>query len=710
MWQDNFQQFLNAPPALSFKAGEPSDHKRWREAVRQTVMRLLRLDRAEPLQIISTEARAQKSFWAEQFFFRSKSGQRLRGTILRPSREGRYPGVLVCPGRRAKLSHVTGAEPPDYPSRNVAEKLTAAGMTTLTLEYGLRGVLNIDSVGRRDEVNLVGLALGLLGESPLSFLVRNALSAVESLRDDPGVEPDKIALFGHSLGAHIAMCAGMALERETPVALASFLSPYANIFADMLTGDAAQLIPEILRYADLPDLVAALAPAPLQVQHGTQDTTLPAERTKPGLEVVRQSYDAVGASEALEILMLDMGHGTDINHLRRFLQARFDMPAREQVAVPAARIYFDGDTRREILDGIDKSLATGTLTLGPSGQQFETLARQWTKAPYSVAVSSGTAALEIALRAAGVEGRRVLIPANTFFATALSVLHAGAVLDFVEIEPVGLGMDPSTLEASLNEHADVAAVVVVHIGGVIAPSLRSILRVCEERGIPVIEDAAHALGSTLDGTYAGNIGLLGAFSMYPTKVATSGEGGFITAQLEEHALDAMARRDQGKQNFYSNVHDRIGNNWRMSELHASVGVATLKRLAGSLDERRELAAGYDRGLLGIPGVRPFLVPEGCSSNYYKYIALLDATVDREDLKRRLKAKHNVALAGEVYQLPCCAQPFFRGKYSEQHFPTAYDFCRRHICLPLFPTMTRAQQNAVLCALTVELGAETFHAV
>src|SRR6266481_2401341 len=189
MSQDNFQEFLLPRPALSAGGLHSTDPRKESGDIRQTVQRLLGIERTEPLEIISVQEGAQGTFWAEQLLFKSRSGRVLRATILRPSREKRYPGVLVCPGRNAKLSHVTGADFPDYPDRDVAKKLTASGITTITLEYGLDGMLNAE-MGRRDEVNLSGPAPDVPGSLPLSFLVQNALSAVSLLRDDPRIQSE----------------------------------------------------------------------------------------------------------------------------------------------------------------------------------------------------------------------------------------------------------------------------------------------------------------------------------------------------------------------------------------------------------------------------------------------------------------------------------------------------------------------------------------
>lgn len=248
-----------------------------------------------------------------------------------------------------------------------------------------------------------------------------------------------------------------------------------------------------------------------------------------------------------------------------------------------------------------------------------------------------------------------------------------------------------------------AAVAVVHIGGVIAPSFRDVLAECEARGIPVIEDAAHALGSTLDGGLAGTFGQMATYSLHPAKVATSGEGGFFGAK-DPAMLDAARKlRDHGKISISQNIHDRLGNNWRLSEVHAAVGLAHFARLDGLLEMRRKLAAWYDENLDSVPRIKRYHPPQGVESNYYKYMAFLDPEIDRAELKARLRQRHGVALAGEVYDVLLSDQPYFAERFKGRSFERAQWFAAHHICLPTFPSMTTAEQKHVLHALRTELS-------
>src|SRR5258708_381497 len=161
--------------------------------------------------------------------------------------------------------------------------------------------------------------------------------------------------------------------------------------------------------------------------------------------------------------------------------------------VPPARILFPPEDRAAILSMIDEALTSGQLTLGAIGRELEEAFAVRHGTRYAVAVSSGTAALEIILRAIGVEGREVIVPANTFFATAAAAVHAGARLRFVDCDPRTRAIDPADLAACIT--ADTAAVVIVHIGGLVTPAIDEIAQLCAARGVQLVEDAAHAHGS-----------------------------------------------------------------------------------------------------------------------------------------------------------------------------------------------------------------------
>jgi dTDP-4-amino-4,6-dideoxygalactose transaminase len=371
--------------------------------------------------------------------------------------------------------------------------------------------------------------------------------------------------------------------------------------------------------------------------------------------------------------------------------------------VPPAQIHVPAEDRAEILALIDEALATGQLTLGKIGKQLEERFAEMHGAKHAVAVNSGTSSIEIPLKAAHVRGqsvvgRQVLVPANTFFATAAAVIAAGATPRFVDCDPLTLAADPDAVRAAIGP--DTVGLVVVHIGGLVTPAIKELQSICDERGIFLFEDAAHAHGSSLGGQMAGTFGFAGSFSFYPTKVITSAEGGMIVTDDDAVADEARTYRDQGKAGFTSNVHTRLGYNWRMSEPHAAIGLHQLKRLPEFIEHRQRIAAIYDDGLASLP-LTPLTVPPDAGCNYYKYIAYLPDGVDRARLKRLLREEHGVGLSGEVYELPLNKQPVFE-PWVEGDLPGAEHICARHICLPISAVITEEQANIVLSSLDAAL--------
>jgi perosamine synthetase len=366
--------------------------------------------------------------------------------------------------------------------------------------------------------------------------------------------------------------------------------------------------------------------------------------------------------------------------------------------VPPARILFPPEDRAAILARIDEALTSGQLTLGPIGRELEEAFAARHGAQHAVAVSSGTAALEIILRAIGVEGREVVVPANTFFATAAAAVHAGARLRFVDCDPLTMAIDPADLARCITP--DTAAVVIVHIGGLITPAIDEIAQLCAANGVELVEDAAHAHGSAYDGRSAGTFGRAGSFSFYPTKVMAGGEGGMIVTDDDDIAEEARVYRDQGKGSFHANFHTRMGANWRMSEPHAAIVLSQLHRLDEFIDRRQELAARYDAALASI-GLDALVIPDAASSNYYKYVAFLPEGIDRTLFKQHLRTEFDIGLSGEVYDTPLHHQPIF-SQLDDRALPGSEWLCARHVCLPLYPALSEADADYVVESVALAL--------
>ena len=371
-------------------------------------------------------------------------------------------------------------------------------------------------------------------------------------------------------------------------------------------------------------------------------------------------------------------------------------------SIPGLRIPYTAAEIDFIKDGITEVLNSGYLTMGKKVIQFEQMFGEFVTTKHAIAVNSGTSSLEIVLRAIGIEGATVVIPSNTFIATAVAVIKAGGKVIFVDCQRENLQLDPRDLRRKIRD--DTRGVILVHIGGIISPHLDEIKQICDERGLFLFEDAAHAHGATIDGRKAGSLGIAGSFSFYPTKVMVTGEGGMITTDDDDIYNKSVSLRDHGRSPENANIQIEFGYNWRFSELHALLGIQQMMKIEAILVERRKIAQTYDRKLDGVKGIRKVELPPNIKSTYYKYIVFLEDGFERDAVKAELKEKYGVSLTGEVYAYPCHVQPVFK-KYPDvvannpsDTFPETEYVSKKHICLPLYSSLTEKEVVYVVDAL------------
>ncbi|NKY37238.1 aminotransferase DegT [Nocardia speluncae] len=350
---------------------------------------------------------------------------------------------------------------------------------------------------------------------------------------------------------------------------------------------------------------------------------------------------------------------------------------------------------RVALAAIEEILRSGNLVLGRHTETFEAAVAAMAGTHHAVAVNSGSTALEIIFRSLEVSGRAVLVPTNTNYATAAAAGNAGAR---VQLYDSGLYPDLDDIAARLTP--DVAAVVVVHIGGYLSPDLPELARICAHAGVPLIEDAAHAHGAHQAGTPAGGFGLAAAWSFFATKVITTGgEGGALTTNDPDVAAFARRARNQGKDD--NGRHIIAGNSWRMTEIGAAIGSAQLEHLTRDVDARREVIDRYAAELAS-PGLTfPTVAPQGQVSGH-KCVTLLGEGIDRTAFRAAV-AEHGVALARGVYEQPLHGQPVFAALNVTDAFPSADDFADRHLCLPLWRSMDNETIEQVITAVEAAIG-------
>ena len=369
--------------------------------------------------------------------------------------------------------------------------------------------------------------------------------------------------------------------------------------------------------------------------------------------------------------------------------------------IPILRLNYSRSEKKNISEGINKILNSGYLTMSKNVFQFEKLFAKYIGVKYAVAVNSGTSALEIPLRALNVEGKSIIIPTNTFMATPLAAIHAGAKVIFADISEKTLSIQAKEIEKKITK--DTVGIILVHIGGIISHEWTKIKKICASKKIFILEDAAHAHGSKINNKYAGNLGIAAAFSFYPTKILTTGEGGMITTNEKKLYQKFLILRDHGKQNPLLNVHTELGSNWRLSEIQGLLGVQQVKKAKNIISERIKIASIYDKVLKNTPNIRLLEIPSYIKSSYYKYIIFVNKNI-RNKVKKMMYEKFGISLPGEVYNHLCHSQPVFKKykskiiKKGDYSFKIAKKISAEQLCLPLYAGLKKYEIRYIVNSL------------
>ena len=276
--------------------------------------------------------------------------------------------------------------------------------------------------------------------------------------------------------------------------------------------------------------------------------------------------------------------------------------------IPILRIPYSNKNISNIKNGITKIIKSGQFTMSENVKKFEQKFASIIGTKYAIAVNSGTSALEIIFRSLNIQNKYVIVPTNTFMATPLSVIHAGGKVIFCDIDKKDLCLNYNFLKKKIKKK-NIAAVVIVHIGGIISQNMSEIITLCKKNKIPLVEDCAHAHGSTYKNNFAGNIGLAGAFSFYPTKIINSAEGGMITTNNIKVFKKSLIFREHGKIDSLLNYHTELGNNWRFSELHALLGFEQLKSFKKIIEARNSIANFYYKKLKKLKDIEIIILPK-----------------------------------------------------------------------------------------------------
>ncbi len=350
----------------------------------------------------------------------------------------------------------------------------------------------------------------------------------------------------------------------------------------------------------------------------------------------------------------------------------------------------------EELESVRTVLDSGYLTMGPRVTAFEAVIAQRVGTRYAVATSSATTALHLAMVALDIgPGDEVILPSFTFPATGHVVIQQGAVPVLADIDPCTLNLDAADLARKFTQRT--RAVIAVHLFGNPA-DMEPILALTRPRGIPVVEDAACALGAHYQGVPCGSLGVLGCFSFHPRKIITTGEGGMITTndpllaeriqRLRQHGGD----RVDGRFQFVE-----PGFNYRLSDIHAAIGIAQMQRLDAILEARTRFARSLSEGLSAVPGVQlPVVTPHGFHT-FQTYCVILDAGISRDQVISAMNHA-NIETTIGTYALHGLGYMQARYGYQETDLPVSAMAGRQGLSLPIYPGLDEHDAARIVAAL------------
>ncbi|EYT48373.1 UDP-4-amino-4,6-dideoxy-N-acetyl-beta-L-altrosamine transaminase [Brachybacterium muris] len=369
---------------------------------------------------------------------------------------------------------------------------------------------------------------------------------------------------------------------------------------------------------------------------------------------------------------------------------------------------------RQSIDASDIAAVTDALnsdwlTTGPEVERFETAVAARAGVDHAVSVTSGTAALHVAYAAAGIEpGDEVITTPLTFVATAATAALLGAKIVFADVDPATGNLDPSAVAAAVTERTRVVAGVDYAGVPVDAPALRGIT---SRHDLLLLEDAAHSIGSTLDGAPVGSLADLTTYSFFPTKNLTTTEGGAVVTADAELAARAVSFknhglvRDRAMQRYpdegpwHQEVH-AFGLNYRLPDVLCALGTSQLERLDQFVARRAEIKAAYDEALGDLEGVDIPVAPQGAAPAWHLY----PLRVPAERRRSIFDSLREQGIGVQVNYIPAYWHPVFEDLgYQRGMCPVAEEYYRREISLPMFPALTDSDVERVIEATRVAVA-------
>lgn len=372
--------------------------------------------------------------------------------------------------------------------------------------------------------------------------------------------------------------------------------------------------------------------------------------------------------------------------------------------IPITKPYFNNDERKAVA----QTIASGWVLQGPRVEAFEEKLKEYIGTSYAIATSSATTALHMALMILGIgPGDEVLVPSFSYIASANCIVHAGATPVFVDIDPQTYNLDPSDIEKKISNKTK--GIMVVHQIGLPA-DMPALLKIAKTHHLKIIEDAACGLGSKIKSQHVGTFGNIGCFSFHPRKIITTAEGGLLvtenkdwakTAQMmRAHGADTSAYKRHDSKTFHKESFPIIGYNYRMSDVHAAIGLAQYKKLRKILSSRKEQAARYNRAFQNNPNLQLPHVPEGFTHTFQSYLLRI---VDGEKIRNKLVTKLLEKGITTKYGIsPSHLEPPYRTMYPSLTLPITEKAALETIILPTYVQLSRRQQDHVIQSFLDEL--------
>ena len=360
------------------------------------------------------------------------------------------------------------------------------------------------------------------------------------------------------------------------------------------------------------------------------------------------------------------------------------------------------DISEKEIEAVSAVLRTPNLSLGPKLPEFEEAFSKYIGLKRAVAVNSGTSGLFLCMSAMGIgEGDEVITTPFTFISSATSIMMAGARPVFVDIDPLSLNIDAAKIESKISDKTK--AILPVEIFGNPA-GMDKVSEIAHKHNLIVVEDSCEALGSALNGRKAGTFGTMSVFAFYPNKQITTGEGGMILTDDDDLADMCVSLRNQGraKDSGWLN-HERLGYNFRLSDINCALGIVQLSRIEEFKAKRGQVAQWYQEMLADDDRLIVPVEPDGCDISWFVFVVRLAEGFTGRQRDRILEAMRGNNIQVSNYFSPVHLQPFMveRFGYKQGDFPVTESVSERTIALPFYNNLTQ-DEVAIVCKTLKDL--------